>query len=181
MTRTSTTHPIRVDVLHVRAGMLGLTFCPGKHGDSLNGAPWARDLDADLAALKDWGARLVVSLLMPEEFAWLQVRDLGICVKAHDMEWAHVPIPDQGIPEEAFHEAWPCLRDQLLGRLDAGERVLLHCRGGLGRTGLVAALVLVEPGMAADTAMQAVRKVRPGAIETDAQENYVLGYQRDSL
>jgi len=59
MIRTSLTHPIRVDALPVAGGLLGLTFCPGKHGDSLTGAPWARDLDMDLRALRDWGARLI--------------------------------------------------------------------------------------------------------------------------
>ena len=39
MNRTSQTHPIRVDAVPVRHGLLGLTFCPGKHGDSLNGGP----------------------------------------------------------------------------------------------------------------------------------------------
>lgn len=35
--RTSATHPIRLDAILVRKGLLGLTFCPGKHVDSLNG------------------------------------------------------------------------------------------------------------------------------------------------
>jgi len=38
MIRTSLTHPIRVDAVPARNGLLGLTFCPGKHEDSLNEA-----------------------------------------------------------------------------------------------------------------------------------------------
>jgi hypothetical protein len=49
--RTSTTHPIRIDPLPVGNGHLGLTFCPGKRGDSVYGAPWARDLETDLTAI----------------------------------------------------------------------------------------------------------------------------------
>lgn len=55
--RTSETHPLRVG-----NGLLGLTFCPGKRGDSVYGAPWARDLDTDLSAIRGWGAGLSVSV-----------------------------------------------------------------------------------------------------------------------
>jgi len=50
--RTSATDPLRVDfvaadVLRLQ-GRLGMTFAPGKHG-----GPWRRDLDADVARLRD--------------------------------------------------------------------------------------------------------------------------------
>ena len=85
MIRTSQTHPIRVDAVPVRNGLLGLTFCPGKHGDSLNGAPWARDLDTDLRALRDWGAGLILTLIEPHEFRLLRVPDLGARVAARQI------------------------------------------------------------------------------------------------
>lgn len=170
MTRTSLSHPIRVDALAVRRGLLGLTFCPGKHGHSLNGAPWARDLAVDLAALKAWGAGLVVTLMERPEFALLRVPDLDARVATHGMAWAHLPIRDMDVPAGSFLVDWPAVRDDMLGRLDAGGRVVLHCRGGLGRAGLVAALLLIETGATASTAIEVVRKVRPGAIETAAQE-----------
>jgi protein-tyrosine phosphatase len=59
-------------------------------------------------------------------------------------------------------------------RLDAGQRVLIHCRGSLGRTRLVAGLVLVERGFDARSAIHRVRAARPHAIETAAQERFVL-------
>ena len=52
---------------------------------------------------------------------------------------------------------------------------MVHCRGGLGRAGTIAARLLVECGWPAAKAIAAVREVRPGAIETRAQEKYVLG------
>lgn len=59
-------------------------------------------------------------------------------------------------------------------RLDAGERLLIHCRGGLGRTGLVAGRILVERGLKPQEAIRQIRLVRPHAIETPEQEAYVL-------
>jgi ADP-ribosyl-[dinitrogen reductase] hydrolase len=61
----------------------------------------------------------------------------------------------------------------LHARLAAGERVVVHCKGGLGRTGTITARLLVESGVAADSAISLVRTARPGAIENDAQESYV--------
>ena len=180
MIRTSQTHPIRVDSTPVRNGLLGLTFCPGKHGDSLNGAPWARDLDADLRALRDWGAGLILTLIEPHEFGLLRVQDLGARVAAQGMSWAHLPIRDVDVPAAPFLSGWPAVRANLLSRLDAGERVIVHCRGGLGRAGLVAALLLMERGLEAEAAIRTVRAARPGAIETAAQERYVRAYARSA-
>ena len=66
----------------------------------------------------------------------------------------------------------------LRARLAAGERVLVHCKGGLGRTGLVAARLLVEFGVAPADAVARVRAARPGAIETERQLAYVLGLRK---
>lgn len=181
MIRTSCTHPLRIDAIPVAAGRLGLTFCPGKQGDSLNGAPWARDLEADLVALREWGAEQVVTLMERSEFSLLRVPDLDARVLAHGMNWTYLPIPDQDVPKAVFNAAWPKVRVPLLASLHAGSGVVLHCRGGLGRTGLVAALILIETGMTAEKAIQAVRSFRPRAIETAAQERYVLNYRLDPM
>lgn len=53
--------------------------------------------------------------------------------------------------------------------------MLVHCRGGLGRAGTIAARLLVELGMQPTEAIAGVRAVRPGAIETSDQEKFVLG------
>lgn len=49
----------------------------------------------------------------------------------------------------------------------------MHCRGGLGRTGTIAARLAIEFGVPPDAALRAVRKARPGTVETPAQETYV--------
>lgn len=120
MLRTSLTNPIRVEALPVRNGHLGLTFCPGKHGDSLNGAPCARDLDTDLRTLRDWGAGLVVTLIESHEFDLLRVPDLGEGVVAQGMKWVHLPIRDRDVPAAPFLSGWPAVRADVISQLDAG-------------------------------------------------------------
>jgi protein-tyrosine phosphatase len=59
-------------------------------------------------------------------------------VRAHGMEWRHLPIRDVDVPDQRFEAAWALIGPELHDRLAAGDRILIHCRGGLGRTGLVA-------------------------------------------
>lgn len=174
--RTSQTHPLRIN--EVRAGkaggLVGITFCPGKQGDSYTGAPWARDLDTDLDAVARWGARAVVTLIEDHEFEMLGVPGLGDAVRARGIEWHHLPIVDVQPPDARFESGWATSGPRLLELLGAGEKVLVHCRGGLGRAGTVAALLLVETGMPGEEAVRRVRAARPGAIETPDQLRYVM-------
>jgi ADP-ribosyl-[dinitrogen reductase] hydrolase len=171
--RTSQTHPLRIDALPVANGRLGLTLCPGKRGESVFGEPWLRDLDTDLDAVRDWGADAVVTLIEASEAEMLGVAGLGAGVQAHGMAWHHLPIRDLDVPDDAGTEAWFALSTTLHRILEGGGRVLLHCRGGLGRAGTIAALILTERGRSAPAAIAAVRAARPGAVETDAQEHWL--------
>jgi protein-tyrosine phosphatase len=170
---TGTPHPLRVAELPLgdRGGCIGLGVCPGKHDGAL-----PRDLSLDLAALRHWGASAVLTLLQVSEFELLRVPDLGLRVQAAGMNWLHAPVADFSVPDDTFLARWPLLCKVLLARVARGERVFIHCRGGLGRSGLVAALVLIEAGTAPAAALLAVRGVRPGAVETAEQERFVLGY-----
>ncbi len=62
------------------------------------------------------------------------------------MEWHHLPIIDADIPREPFDAAWPQVGPVLRAHLAAGHRIVLHCLGGLGRTGTIAARLLIEMG-----------------------------------
>jgi ADP-ribosyl-[dinitrogen reductase] hydrolase len=119
---------------------------------------------------------MVVTLIERFEFDRLGVPDLPERVASHDMGWKHLPIRDVDVPAARFDAVWPQIRRDMMNRLDAGGRIVLHCRGGLGRTGLVAALLLIEQGADPETAIREVRRARPGTIETSAQEAYVRGY-----
>jgi protein-tyrosine phosphatase len=180
--RTSTTDPLKIAslALGTHGGRLGVTLCPGKHAPSLlAGPPWARDLSADVQAIKAWGAAAVLTLLEPEELLALQVADLGAVVRSAGMVWHHQPICDGQAPDASFMRQWPALRSDLLAVLQQGGSVLVHCRGGLGRAGTVAvaALLAIETGMAPAAAIAAIRAVRPGAIETAVQEAFVMAYK----
>jgi len=114
---------------------LGLTFCPGKQGDSVFGRPWQRDLGADLDVISRWGATAVVTLIEQHEFEMLGLPDLGQRVKAAGMGWFHLPIPDVQPPDARFELAWQRAGPILIRMLQSGARIVVHCRGGLRRAG----------------------------------------------
>jgi ADP-ribosyl-[dinitrogen reductase] hydrolase len=82
-------------------------------------------------------------------------------------------IRDVGTPGPEFEEHWPARSKRLRQRLDAGENIVVHCRGGLGRAGMISARLLVESGIEPEAAIERVRAARPGAIETLRQEEWV--------
>lgn len=179
MVRTSITHPLRIDDLPLGNGRLGITFCPGKKGESVFGAAWDRDLDLDMDAIKGWGANAVLSLIEDHEFEMLGVAKLGEAVKARGIEWFHFPIRDLDSPTDDAMGTWAAISAQLHATLERRGRALIHCRGGLGRAGTIAALMLIERGWSASQAISDIRVIRPGAIETAEQERWVTHRSRN--
>lgn len=175
MERTSLTHPLQIAEVTVGEGMgrIGITFCPGKSGPSSYGAGWCRDLGIDLDVIREWGAATVVSLIEDHEFEMLGVPDLGLEVRNRHMQWLHLPIRDVSVPDATFEGRWTVHGEALRSQLRYGHDVLVHCRGGLGRSGTIAARLLVELGLEPSHAIEFVRSVRPGAIETLEQERHV--------
>ncbi|WP_221234573.1 ADP-ribosylglycohydrolase family protein [Sphingomonas aerophila] len=174
--RTSVSHPLLIAAVPAGAGMgrVGITFCPGKKQPSAFTGCWDRDLDTDVAAIAAWGAVAVVTLVEDHELTSLSVEGLGDAVRARHMDWLHLPIRDVSVPTAAFETAWAELGPSLRSRLRAGFDVLVHCKGGLGRAGTVASRLLVDCGWSPADALAAMRAARPGAVETPAQERYVL-------
>lgn len=169
--RTSHTHPLQI--AEVRAtpahGRIGITFCPGKHDRFAHTGAWARDLGIDLDVIAAWGAKLVLTLVEPAELHELKVPLLGHEIRQRGMAWCHLPIADFSVPTEAFEQEWETQGRAIRQRLRNGEDVLVHCKGGLGRAGMIAARLLVELGMTPEEAIHTVRRARKGAIETSAQ------------
>ena len=101
------------------------------------------------------------------------------------VQYLRRPLPDHGTPErpEAMAEILDCLRTALL----QGQRVYLHCRAGIGRTGMTVGCLLAETGYAGDAALEELNRLWqqsqrarqwPSIPETDAQSAYVRRWSR---
>ena len=175
--KVSTTSPIYVDFLESAdtglAGGIGLTIAPGKR----DGPLWDRDLDTDLGRLRDeYKCNLLVSLMEPHEYDWLGIPDLFERASEHGIETIRFPIEDASVPPPEEMPRFVELIQQVLAAASAGKTVVIHCRGGLGRSGTVAAACLVALGHSPAQAIERVRTVRPGAVETFTQEQWVQAF-----
>ena len=122
------------------------------------------ELVNDLTFIRAQGIERIVSLTS---------RPLsGLDQARADFELIHFPIADMGIPTP---RACAALCAQLLDGLEQ-RPVLLHCKGGLGRTGTIAACCLVGLGRAPEQALIEVRSVNPNYVQTASQAKFIEHY-----
>lgn len=173
---TSATHPIEVGWLRADGvrfdwrGALGLTHAPGRTHAM---GPWDRDLTADLERLREHhGAGVLVSLLEDREIPLLGIEELPAAAARAGLEFITHPVPDFGVPID--DDAYASLVRGVLGRVQHGERVVVHCMGGRGRSGTFGGSVLVAAGMAPADALAALADARgPRCPETAEQRSYI--------
>jgi len=94
----------------------------------------------------------------------------------HGLTVHYIPIEDFQAPTLNQIEKFLEICDDAL---EAGEGVAVHCRGGNGRTGtMLAAFLIRQHQVDAETAVDEVRKMRPGAVESWVQEQALLNFHR---
>lgn len=159
--------PLRIDWLdphYTKPGKLGLTILPGRKD-------FGRDLHDDIVAIKGTGITHVVPLITDEEFVIFGVDGLLNAYQQAGLAVHRLPILDQSVcsPQEMR-----AIVDWLQTRLTEGKHILIHCVGGLGRSGLVAACYLALHNLDATSAIEEVRRVRsPRAVESAVQEAFI--------
>lgn len=127
-----------------------------------------RSLDQDAAFLEQQGIQILVSLTEEAPDA----RTLS----SHSIEQRHIPIEDFAPPTMHQMNQFTTLVEDAV---ENGQPVGVHCTAGLGRSGTMAAAYLVAKGYPADEALRMVRRIRPGSIENNAQEEAVYQFEDD--
>lgn len=157
-------HPYDLLSIPGLAGKLIFTPCPGTRDASLEEA---------LRALKHAGADAVISLMPHAELAANGAEQIARQCQALDLGWYHLPVADEQVPQEDFGTGWKAHRQALVEQLRAGRSLAIHCKGGSGRTGLIAARILIEAGIARSEAIALVQALRPKAIQHPAHVNWI--------
>lgn len=179
--KTSETDPIYVNfiehpVLDSLEGRLGITFAPGKQawGGIVN-IQWQRDLRLDLTRLREvFSTDILVSLIEDEEFEWLNINNLPKMAEEFGIRFWHFPIVDDSVPSD-MDDAMK-LVEKMIKAISENKTVVVHCRGGLGRAGTIAACVLVALGISPEEAISIVRQTRSRAIRKQVQEDFLFRF-----
>ena len=173
------TGPLQISNLNgPNNSVFGLTNCPGRNDRSLRGKKWDRDLLADFKAIEDWNTDALISLNQAGEFTALGVPEFEKQARTQGFKWYHLPILDFGVPGPEFNTAWDLHSNDILKTVTNGGRLVIHCAFGLGRSGTLAAKILTTFGVSPEIAIKQVRNARPGAIESQIQEQYITNGQR---
>ena len=143
------------------------------------GGDWLAD---EVRSWQQGGVSVVVSLLERTEQAELGLENEGATVEAAGLRFVSYPIPDLGLPPSRTAAAF--LVQNLCRDLEAGRNVAVHCRQGVGRSGLIAAGALIMAGMDAASALRTVTAERRVEVpETPEQRRWIerLAADRDAL
>ena len=136
------------------------------------GGDWLED------EMSDWrkaGIDTVLSLLMAEEEQDLDLKNEARKVKAQGMKFMSFPIPDRQVPRSESEVA--ATVEKLDADLSSGKNVVVHCRQGIGRTGLVAACLLVTKGLSPGAAVESLSAARGLQVpETAEQRRWIDHY-----
>ncbi|MDG2404996.1 MAG: protein phosphatase [Paracoccaceae bacterium] len=151
-----------INFLSLGAGMIGICPMPGRFSLYEN----------DLKNIINWCPSLVLTMTSLSELQTAGASTLGDDLQAGGIDWIHFPVADYGIPTAEQSEHWQALGVQVERWLSGGGRVLAHCYGGCGRSGMALMRLMCEAGEPADEALWRLRTVRPCAVETEDQRGW---------
>lgn len=157
-------HPIFVLSIENSTAKLLLTSCPGTKDVSL---------ESSLLQLKEYGASAVITLMTEYELKDLSLTQIGNTIKSLGMSWFHLPIEDEQIPGVMFNELWQTAGLAIHRLLENHKSIAIHCKGGAGRTGLVAAQIMLERGEVLDKVIERIQKIRPNAFKLTIHQQYI--------
>jgi predicted protein tyrosine phosphatase len=136
------------------------------------GGDW---LGVETRAWRAAGVDMVVSLLEPDEEAQLVLEDEAAAAVASGVEFRSFPIPDRGVP--VSRESLAELVSGIVDVLKTGRNVAVHCRQGIGRSGLIVGGVLVAAGKDLNTALKTIEESRGLEVpETNEQRQWLRDF-----
>ena len=157
------------------SGKIFLTCFPGRKGTEVI---YSESIFLeDLNNFNNLDCNTILSLVEDSEFEKLcDKKNFVRSIYAKNLKWMHMPIEDLKAPDRQFNKKWETTKVLLKNDLMEGKNIAIHCMGGKGRSGTIAAILLIEFGHDNIEAIKIVREKRKGAIETKEQEEFILKY-----
>jgi protein-tyrosine phosphatase len=132
-----------------------------------------------MQGLRDAGVTAVLSLLTPEEERELDLTAERREANTAGLTFLSLPVPDLQVPS-SLSEVSPFL-EELNAMLSSGGNAVVHCRQGVGRSGMIAACLLVLRGQNPESAIQSVKRARGVAVPETAEQRRWIDLFSSSL
>lgn len=138
--------------------------------------PDGYNLEEAIAYFRLLGINRVVSLLETHEIKRFSLEKEGSLCERKGIAFTHFPITDSQLPQDL--KTFQLLVKGLHAELTQGGNIAIHCRAGIGRTGMLAACILRRDGHDPDNAIQILSQARGFPIpETDQQHDFILDFE----
>ena len=136
------------------------------------GGDWLSD---EIGSWQQAGIQTVVSALTPEEEQELDLTNERTAVEARGLRFLSLPIPDRDVPPS--RAAVIAVAATVKHDLRSGKQVLIHCRQGIGRSGMIAACLPIDSGVPVEEALQTLSNARGLPVpETEEQRLWLHSY-----
>lgn len=120
------------------------------------------------------GASLLIVLVEPGELPPDAMDLLTAAGRARGIRIVHLPIKDYNVPDAAFAAGWARVADAVRDGTGDGGVLGLSCHYGAGRSGMIAAGLLIDQGLSAGEAVAALRRQFPDSVESEAQMRWLM-------
>ena len=150
--------------LPVLSGRVGICPMPGRFSN----------YKTNFETIVDWCPILVITAARFSEMEEIGITAFPDDLRSKGIEWVHFPVLDYGVPD-ANQDGWANISTKAHKILNASGRILCHCHGGCGRSGMILLRLMCETGEPAKGALERLRNVRSCAVETEDQRKWASG------
>lgn len=157
-------HPF--DILTLDNGSrLIFTPCPGTKGASVA---------ESIQVLKEAGAQAMITMMTAAELKAHQTQSITDWCDALNISWFHLPVEDSCAPASQFEQAYATHQHALMALINNQTTLVIHCHGGSGRTGMMAAILMLAIGYEPGKVKTEIQTIRPKSLKSPVQVSYLI-------